>query len=97
MHRAFAGDDVEADFEQLKSHALNEEVPMGEAHPDLPGWGQWTNVQKKKGPPAWILKEQEELRRKRDEALKKRKDFKLKHVIISEKVDKKVHVYPLYL
>nr|CAD1833286.1 unnamed protein product [Ananas comosus var. bracteatus] len=65
IHQAFAGDDVEAEFEKDKMEALNEEVP----EPEKP--------------------EHENAERKREEALKKRKDAKLKHVIISENIDKK--------
>ncbi|MCO5573156.1 hypothetical protein L7F22_026922 [Adiantum nelumboides] len=93
IQRAFAGDDVEADFEQMKSEALNEEVPLGEAALNLPGWGQWTDVQKKRGPPHWMVKQQEELERKREQALNKRKDSKMKHVIISERMDKKAEKF----
>lgn len=90
IRQAFAGDDVEAEFEQLKAQALDVEVPQGEAPVTLPGWGQWSHVQKKRGPPAWMLKEQEKLQKSREDALSKRKDAKLKHVVISERMDKKV-------
>ncbi|KAK0581539.1 hypothetical protein LWI29_014953 [Acer saccharum] len=86
---AFAGDDVEDDFEKVKQEILNEEIPEPEKPNLLPGWGQWTNVQRKKGLPSWMLEEHEIAKRKREEALKKRKDAHLKHVIISEKLDKK--------
>ncbi|GAB4839846.1 hypothetical protein Ancab_020556 [Ancistrocladus abbreviatus] len=89
IRRAFAGDDVEEDFVRVKQEVLNEENPEPEKPVLLPGWGQWTDVQKKRGLPSWMLKEHEEAKRKRDEALKKRKDAHLNHVIISEKVDKK--------
>jgi U3 small nucleolar RNA-associated protein 14 len=56
----------------------------------LPGWGQWTGVQKKKGLPAWIVKEQKDNEKKRSQAMAKRQDAGRKHVIISEKWDKKV-------
>ncbi|OWM63562.1 hypothetical protein CDL15_Pgr019512 [Punica granatum] len=68
---------------------LNKENPEPEKPVLLPGWGQWTNVQKKRGLLSWMLKEHDDAKRKREEALKKRKDAHLKHVIISEKVDKK--------
>lgn len=90
IRQAFAGDDVEEDFENDKLEILNEENPEPEKPVLLPGWGQWTRVQKKKGLPSWMLKEHENAKRKREEALKKRKDAHLKHVIISEKLDKKV-------
>lgn len=90
IRRAFAGDDVEEEFEKYKEEILNEENPEPEKPMLLPGWGQWTNVQKKRGLPSWMLTEHNNAKRKREEALKKRKDAHLKNVIISEKVDKKV-------
>lgn len=93
IRRAFAGDDVEEDFEMSKQEILNEENPEPEKPLLLPGWGQWTRIQKKRGPPAWMLAEHERAKKKRDEDLKKRPDAHLKHVIISEKVDKKVSIH----
>ena len=84
---------MEAEFEREKVEALTVEVPEPEKPVLLPGWGQWTSTQKKRGLPKWMLKEHEDAKRKRDEALKKRKDSHLKHVIISEKIDKKVSAY----
>ncbi|KAJ7972975.1 U3 small nucleolar RNA-associated protein 14 [Quillaja saponaria] len=89
IHQAFAGDDVEDDFEKDKQEILNEENPEPEKPILLPGWGQWTHVQKKKGLPSRMLKEHENAKRKREEVLSKRKDAHLKHVIVSEKLDKK--------
>ncbi|PKI40192.1 hypothetical protein CRG98_039444, partial [Punica granatum] len=89
VRQAFAGDDVEEDLEKDKMEILNKENPEPEKPVLLPGWGQWTNVQKKRGLLSWMLKEHDDAKRKREEALKKRKDAHLKHVIISEKVDKK--------
>ncbi|OMO63866.1 Small-subunit processome, Utp14 [Corchorus capsularis] len=89
IRHAFAGDDVEEEFEKDKQAILNEENPEAEKPVSLPGWGQWTHIQQKKGMPSWMLKEHEDAKQKREEALKKRKDAKLKHVIISEKLDKK--------
>ncbi|GMH31139.1 hypothetical protein Nepgr_032982 [Nepenthes gracilis] len=74
---------------KAKQEILNEENPEPEKPVLLPGWGQWTDVQKKRGLPSWIQEEYGNSKRKRDEALKKRKDAHLNHVIISEKVDKK--------
>ena len=90
IRRAFAGDDVEEDFEKDKEEVLNEENPETEKPVLLPGWGQWTHIQKKKGLPSWMLEEHENAKKKREEALKKRRDAHLNHVIISEKLDKKV-------
>uniref|UniRef100_A0A803L0C6 Uncharacterized protein n=1 Tax=Chenopodium quinoa TaxID=63459 RepID=A0A803L0C6_CHEQI len=83
------GDDVEEEFEKVKEDVLNEENPEPEKPLLLPGWGQWTDVQKKRGLPSWMLEEHATAKQKREAALKKRKDARLKHVIISEKVDKK--------
>ena len=90
IRHAFAGDDVEEDFENDKEEILKKENPEPEKPVLLPGWGQWTHVQQKKGLPSWMLEEHESAKKKREEALKKRKDAHLKHVIISEKLDKKV-------
>ncbi|KAF8401450.1 hypothetical protein HHK36_012389 [Tetracentron sinense] len=89
IQRAFAGDDVEEEFDKDKQGVLNEENPEPEKPVLLPGWGQWTHIQKKKGLPSWMLEEHENAKKKREDALKKRKDAHLKHVIISEKIDKK--------
>ncbi|KAL6978382.1 hypothetical protein U1Q18_020050 [Sarracenia purpurea var. burkii] len=89
IRRAFAGDDVEDDFEKDKQEVLNEENPEPEKPLLLPGWGQWTHIQQKKGLPSWMLEEHANAKKKREEVLKKRKDAHLKHVIISEKLDKK--------
>lgn len=93
IRQAFAGDDVEAEFEKDKMEVLNEENPEPEKPALVPGWGQWTDIQQKKGLPSWMIKEHAIAKRNREEALKRRKDSKLKHVIISEHVDKKVNVY----
>eukprot|EP00271_Cylindrocystis_brebissonii_P022634 TRINITY_DN878_c0_g3_i1.p1 TRINITY_DN878_c0_g3~~TRINITY_DN878_c0_g3_i1.p1 ORF type:complete len:1258 (-),score=449.77 TRINITY_DN878_c0_g3_i1:103-3876(-) len=93
LRRAFAGDDVEAEFDEEKEKALDEEVPRPEGPVTLPGWGQWAHVQAKKGPPQWILKEREKLAKQREAALGSRTDAKLKHVLISERLDKKALKY----
>ncbi|KAL8482488.1 hypothetical protein ACS0TY_028602 [Phlomoides rotata] len=89
IQRAFAGDDVEEDFEKDKEAFLNEENPEPEKPVLILGWGQWTDVQKKRGLPSWMLQEHESAKKKRLEAVKKRKDAHLNNVIISEKLDKK--------
>lgn len=97
IRRAFAADDVEEEFEKDKEDILKEENPEPEKPVLLPGWGQWTHVQQKKGLPSWMVEEHEIAKRKREEALKKRRDAHLKHVIISEKLDKKVRHRLLWL
>ncbi|KFK30830.1 hypothetical protein AALP_AA6G031200 [Arabis alpina] len=87
--RAFAGDDVVEEFEKDKQEILNQEVPEPEKPTLILGWGQWTNIQNKRGLPSWMVREHEEAKKKREQALKTRKDARFKHVIISEKVDKR--------
>ncbi|XP_076894081.1 U3 small nucleolar RNA-associated protein 14-like [Bidens hawaiensis] len=89
IKRAFAGDDVEGDFEMAKQEVMNEENPEPEKPVLLPGWGEWTHKQERRGLPSWMVEEHERAKKKRDADLKKRPDAHLKHVIISEKVDKK--------
>lgn len=43
---AFAGDDVEAEFEEMKAAAVAEELPKVEAPSTLPGWGMWSGQQR---------------------------------------------------
>ncbi|KAI3964291.1 hypothetical protein MKW92_050022 [Papaver armeniacum] len=71
IHNAFAGDDVEEEFEKEKLEALNEENPEPEKPTLVPGW------------------EHAIAQKKRENALKERKDSHLKNVIISERLDKK--------
>ncbi|VVB06997.1 unnamed protein product [Arabis nemorensis] len=89
INRAFAGDNVVDEFEKDKQEVLNQEVPEPEKPVLVPGWGQWTNIQNKRGLPSWMVREHEDAKKKREQALKTRKDARLKHVIISEKVDKR--------
>ncbi|CAN8288772.1 unnamed protein product [Cochlearia groenlandica] len=89
INRAFAGDDVVDEFDKEKQEVLNQEVPEPEKTVLVLGWGQWTNIQNKRGLPSWMVREHGDAKKKREEALKTRKDARLKHVIISEKLDKK--------
>ncbi|EPX74881.1 U3 snoRNP protein Utp14 [Schizosaccharomyces octosporus yFS286] len=81
--RAFAGDDVVAEFEKDKEDWINEDAPKEEDQ-TLPGWGSWTGsgVKKKSTKPKAV---------KKIAGLdpSKRKDAKLQHVIINEKRNKK--------
>lgn len=85
IRQAFAADNVEDEFKKTKEDILNEENPEPEKPVLLPGWGQWTNVQKKKGIPSYMQIEHDSAKKKREETLKQRKDANFKHVIISEK------------
>ncbi|KAI3939874.1 hypothetical protein MKW98_029650 [Papaver atlanticum] len=89
IHNAFAGDDVEEEFEKEKLEALNGENPEPEEPTLVPGWGQWTYIQKKKGLPSWMVEEHAIAQKKRENALKERKNSHLKHIIISERLDKR--------
>ncbi|EPY50995.1 U3 snoRNP protein Utp14 [Schizosaccharomyces cryophilus OY26] len=81
--RAFAGDDVVAEFEKDKEDWINEDAPKEEDQ-TLPGWGSWAGagVKQKKNKPKAV---------KKIAGLdpSKRKDAKLQHVIINEKRNKK--------
>ncbi|CAH8389040.1 unnamed protein product [Eruca vesicaria subsp. sativa] len=89
INRAFAGDDVLDEFEKDKEDVLNQEVPKPEKPVLVPGWGDWSSVQRKRGISKRMVMEHEAEEKERREKLKTRKDARLKHVIISEKVDKK--------
>ncbi|KAG8378493.1 hypothetical protein BUALT_Bualt08G0142900 [Buddleja alternifolia] len=91
IQRAFAGDDVEEDFEKDKEAVLDEENPEPEKPVLLPGWGQWTSIQKKKGLPSWMLEEHDMAKKKRAESLKKRRDA---HLNNAEKLHTKTLPYP---
>ncbi|KAL0642451.1 hypothetical protein Bca4012_040741 [Brassica carinata] len=89
INRAFAGDDVVGEFEKEKQEVLNQEVPEPEKPVLLPGWGQPWPTNKRGYHQIKTTRKEEDAQRKREEALKTRKDFRLKHVIILEKVHKK--------
>lgn len=81
--RAFANDDVVAEFEDEKMAEIEED---GDKTEDLtlPGWGAWAGVGVKKNKKKKILKVTKGI------DADKRKDAKLAHVIINEKLNKKV-------
>ena len=93
MKLAFVGDgDVLADFEAEKDADVEKDLPKDTSNPSLPGWGLWS------GPGVeFFPKSSEKESRKRQEALNelksKRKDAKLKNVIITERKMKKVSKY----
>jgi hypothetical protein len=53
--RAFAGDDVQAEFEEAKGREAEEEAPTVDAPSLLPGWGAWAGQQRT---PGWMAKAQ---------------------------------------
>ena len=86
VRKAFAGDEVVADFEKEKADIVGDEDERI-VDATLPGWGNWTGegVSKKvqKGNKGRILKKEEGVARD------KRKDAKLERVVINEKRVKK--------
>ena len=90
VQEAFAGDDVADDFAQLKRQEVDAELPVVEEMSALPGWGLWSNQQKK---PKWMVRQEEAQRKQRKIAASKRADKGLKNVIISEKFNKKAAKY----
>jgi U3 small nucleolar RNA-associated protein 14 len=87
VNRAFAGDDLEAEFQQEKAAVIAEDAPR-EEDVSLPGWGSWTGKGvKRRATAAKLVKKIPGI-----EAAK-RKDAKLSNVIINEKKAKNVRVF----
>ena len=86
MRRAFANDDIEAAFEKEKLADVDAELPETDVPKNLPGWGAWASEQRT---PKWMQDAEKKVKAERAKALKNRRDAKLKHVVISEKFDKK--------
>ncbi|KIY51181.1 Utp14-domain-containing protein [Fistulina hepatica ATCC 64428] len=84
---AFAGDNVVREFEEAKRQAVEEDAPQ-EIDTTLPGWGSWggTGTTKPKKKPHLIKKIA-------GVDPTQRADYGKKHVIISEKRDKKAAKY----
>jgi U3 small nucleolar RNA-associated protein 14 len=86
MRRAFENDDIEAEFEKEKLADVSAELPDVDMPKNLPGWGTWAGDQKT---PKWMKDAEKKAKAEKAKALKSRRDAKLKHVVISEKFDKK--------
>lgn len=84
INRAFAGDGFEQDFALEKEAAIAEDAPK-EEDLTLPGWGSWTGQGVKRR-----ATEKKLIRKVPGIDASKRKDAKLKNVIIQEKTVKKV-------
>lgn len=80
------GEDVQADFAAEKQKDVEKELPKNDGPTQMPGWGMWKDQQRV---PAWMLRERAAAEKKRADAAARRKDAKLKNVIISERFDKK--------
>ena len=85
-----AGDDVVGEFETDKNAEVTGELPKIDVPKQMPGWGGWAEDQAKRGPPKWQLEAERKAKREQQKALKARRDADLKHVVISERYDKKV-------
>ncbi|KAJ3115116.1 hypothetical protein HDU96_001175 [Phlyctochytrium bullatum] len=85
MQMAFANDDVFAEFKEEKNAIIEKEIPKDQDL-TLPGWGAWAGggIAPKKNVVVRKAKAHEGIE------ASKRKDFKLKNVIINEKRNKKV-------
>lgn len=96
--------DVEQDFEEEKAKTVIEESGADKtmtkdiAMLALPGWGDWGGAQL--GPSKRTKRVMEKLQKERektiDTAKKNRKDAELKHVILSEKTNKKVCEFTIH-
>jgi U3 small nucleolar RNA-associated protein 14 len=87
---AFAGDDVEGEFEADKAAEVAAELPAAEVEGQLPGWGAWSGQQRE---PAWMAAARAKAAAQRESAAAARKDAGMKNVVISEKWDKKAAKY----
>ena len=84
VNRAFAADGFELDFLTEKQAAISEDAPK-EEDVSLPGWGTWAGKGvKRRATETKLVKQIPGIE------ASKRKDAKLKHVIISEKRAKNV-------
>ncbi|KAK9806336.1 hypothetical protein WJX72_010623 [[Myrmecia] bisecta] len=90
ISRAFAGDDVEAEFAAEKAAEVAEELPDIETPSVMPGWGAWAGQARE---PRWMQDARTKAQKAKEKAAGNRKDAKLKAVMISERWDKKASKY----
>ena len=90
VKEAFAGDDVADEFDELKQAEVDAELPAVEELNPLPGWGLWSDQQKK---PKWMIKKEQEQKRNRKLVASRRADKGLKNVVISEKLNRRAAKY----
>lgn len=90
VRRAFAGDDVAAEFSARKAEEIEGELPKEEVPGVLPGWGTWAGQQRE---PRWAAEAKRKAQARKEAAAAGRKDAKLEYVVISEKWDKKSSKY----
>ena len=85
IRKAFAGDDVVDEFKKSKAEEVEAELPHEEVPGELPGWGTWSNPNKKE--PAWVRDAKAKAESKKAAAARARKDVSMEFVVISEKWD----------
>lgn len=85
IRKAFAGDDVVDDFKKSKAEEVEAELPHEEVPGELPGWGTWSNPNKKE--PAWVRDAKAKAESRKAAAARARKDASMEFVVISEKWD----------
>jgi U3 small nucleolar RNA-associated protein 14 len=90
LRRAFASDDVAAEFASDKAAEVEEQLPKEEVPGLMPGWGLWADQQRE---PKWMAEARQKAARRKEAAAAGRKDAKLAHVVISEKWDKRAAKY----
>jgi len=100
LAQAFAQDDVVESWDNSKKELAQEDanIEAGEFSSSvLPGWGAWTGegTRMSKSTLNKIKREKAAHEQKIEDALKARKDARMKNVIINQKVDKKANAYTL--
>eukprot|EP01125_Pyxidicula_operculata_P005252 TRINITY_DN1893_c5_g1_i1.p1 TRINITY_DN1893_c5_g1~~TRINITY_DN1893_c5_g1_i1.p1 ORF type:complete len:910 (-),score=342.99 TRINITY_DN1893_c5_g1_i1:21-2588(-) len=87
--RAFENDDIQSEFDLEKQRAIERDMPKQKLDLTMPGWGGWAG-EGLEWKPNKRDKKKIEMRKMKEEELKaKRRDAKLAHVIVNEKMDKK--------
>ncbi len=86
VRRAFAADDVVAEFSKEKLAEVEEELPKEDVPGAVPGWGTWANAKRE---PRWAVEAKQKAAARKEAAAASRKDAALQYVVISEKWDKK--------
>ncbi|MES1909710.1 MAG: hypothetical protein MHM6MM_002410 [Cercozoa sp. M6MM] len=90
VRQVFGTSEEEEEFRRSKEALVEEELPQHDSSLYLPGWGRWAGegVRKPKNKPRFVVEAEEATEQRRKQALAKRADAKLKHVIVSEKARK---------
>uniref|UniRef100_A0A6B2KY25 U3 small nucleolar RNA-associated protein 14 homolog A n=1 Tax=Arcella intermedia TaxID=1963864 RepID=A0A6B2KY25_9EUKA len=97
IYRAFAGDDVQLEFENEKKKALQDQLPKDELELDLPGWGNWAGEGIQWKPTPNDLKKLSKKEQTQKELLAKRKDAAMPNVIINESKNPAIEKHKTFL